>query len=103
MSEVSQDVRASARKIETYLRNRLAEMGQARVADKLNVHESTVSRWKDSDIERIALYLAALNLKVVPAGSDAQVFSVDEVTAMATLAKRAISLALEKPDAGGGL
>lgn len=66
MSEVSQDVRESARKIETLLRNALAEMGQARVADKMNVSESTVSRMKDADIEKFALFMAAINVGVQP-------------------------------------
>jgi hypothetical protein len=68
MSEVSQDVRESARKIETQLRNALAEMGQARVADKMNVSESNVSRMKDGDIEKFALFAAALNLSILPPG-----------------------------------
>lgn len=66
MSEVSQDVRESARKIETLLRNALAEMGQARVADKMNVSESTVSRMKDSDIEKFSVFMAAINVGILP-------------------------------------
>lgn len=88
MTEVSQELRASARKNETVLRNRLAEIGQVKVADKLDVSESTVSRWKDQDIERISLYLAALKLKVVP--SDAELFDKDEVWAMRILSIRGL-------------
>ena len=88
MTEVSQDVRESARKIETLLRNRLAEVGQVRMADKLNVSESTVSRWKDSEIEKVALYLSGLMLKVVPSG--ANLINADEVKAMRTLAMRGL-------------
>lgn len=58
-------MRESARKIETLLRNALAEMGQTRVADKMNTSESTISRMKDGDIEKFALFAAALNLKLV--------------------------------------
>lgn len=68
MSEVSQDVRETARKIETLLRNTLAEMGQARVADKMNVSDANVSRMKDGDIEKFALFLAAMNISVMGPG-----------------------------------
>ena len=88
MTEVSQDVRESARKIETTLRNRLAEIGQVRMADKLNVSESTISRWKDAEIEKLALYIAGLMLKVVP--SDANLIHADKVKAMRTLAMRGL-------------
>ena len=88
MTEVSQDVRESARKIETTLRNRLAEIGQVRMADKLNVSESTIARWKDAEIEKLALYIAGLMLKVVP--SDANLIHADEVKAMRTLAMRGL-------------
>ena len=94
MAEVSQDVRESARKIETLLRNALAEMGQARVADKMNTSESTISRFKDSSIENFALFIAALNLNIV--GKDQVVITKYDLQALRHLAARGL------PQIGGG-
>lgn len=94
MAEVSQDVRESARKIETHLRNALAEMGQARVADKMNVSESTISRLKDGSIENLALFIAALNLNVI--GKDQVVISKTDLQVLRHLAARGL------PQIGGG-
>ena len=88
MSEVSQDVRESARKIETQLRNALADMGQARVADKMNISESTISRMKDADIEKFALFIAALNLNIV--GKDQRVVSATDLQVLRHLAARGL-------------
>lgn len=44
----------------------LASVGQRNVAEEIGVHESTVSKWKGEDLERLASILAALDLKVVP-------------------------------------
>ena len=84
MPEVSPALRERARKTETVLRNQLAEIGQARVAERLGVSESTISRWKADQIESLAQQLTALGLKVVPL--DANLLTTDEVTAMRTLA-----------------
>ena len=88
MAEVSQDVRESARKIETTLRNQLAEMGQARVADKMNVSESTISRMKDADIEKFALFIAAINCNIV--GKDQRVVSASDLQVLKHLAARGL-------------
>ena len=95
MAEVSQDVRESARKIETHLRNQLAEMGQARVADKMNVSESTISRLKDGSIDNLALFIAALNLNIV--GKDQVVISKTDLQVLRHLAARGL------PQIGGGV
>lgn len=79
MTEVSQELRERARKTETILRNQLAEVGQARMAERLGVSESTVSRWKADQVEQLALQLTALGLKVVPL--DANLITADEVKA----------------------
>lgn len=94
MSEVSQDLRESARKIETTFRNALADMGQARVADKMNTSESTISRMKDSSIENFALLIAALNLNIV--GKDQAVISKADLQVLRHLAARGL------PHIGGG-
>lgn len=88
MSEVSQDVRESARKIETLLRNSLAEIGQARVSDKMGVSESTVSRMKDSEIERMGLFIASLGLRLV--GADHKVLSASDLQVLKHLAARGL-------------
>lgn len=46
--------------------SRLASVGQKTVADAIGVNESTVSRWKDGEIERWSKVLAMLDLQVVP-------------------------------------
>ena len=88
MTEVSPDVRESARKTETTLRNALAEMGQARVADKMNVSESTISRMKDADIEKFALFIAAINCNIV--GKDQRVVSASDLQVLKHLAARGL-------------
>lgn len=88
MGSVSTELTASARKIEGAMRKQLAEIGQVRMADALDVNESTISRWKDNDIERIALQLAALGLKVVP--ESANVVTSQEAEAMRVLSIRAL-------------
>ena len=88
MPEVSPALRERARKIETDLRNRLADVSQTRMAESLGVSESTVSRWKDAEIEKVALYLASLGLKVVP--FDANLITADEVSAMRILSMRGL-------------
>lgn len=62
---VSPDALARSRKNASLILQRLASLGQAAVADSLGVSESTVSRWKDGDIEKTALTLAVLGLRVV--------------------------------------
>lgn len=84
MSEVSQHLRESARKTETALRNQLAEVGQAKMAERLGVSESTISRWKAEQIEQVALQLTALGLKVAPI--DAKLINASETRAMQALA-----------------
>ena len=88
MTEVSPDVRESARKIETTLRNALAEMGQARVADKMNVSESTISRMKEADIEKFALFIAAINCSIV--SKDQRVISASDLQVLKHLAARGL-------------
>jgi type II secretory pathway component PulJ len=58
----------TARKIGSNLLQRLASIGQATVATRLQVSESTVSRMKekDAEIQRAAALLEALDMKAVP-------------------------------------
>lgn len=88
MNEVSPDLRESARKIETLLRNVLADVGQATVADKMGVSESTVSRMKTDDIERISLFVVSLDLRIV--ASDQRIISASDLQALKQLAARGL-------------
>lgn len=88
MNEVSPELRERSRKIETLLRNALAEVSQARVADKMGVSESTVSRIKDTEIERMALFMASLNLRLVEA--DQLLISAQDLQALRHLAARGL-------------
>lgn len=66
IAEVSSDPAAKSRKTVSTVLQRLAQQGmQGRIAAQLQVDDSTVSRWK-GDLERTALILAHLGLKVVP-------------------------------------
>jgi len=75
-----------ARKIEATILHKLASVGQAAVAERLQVSESKVSRFKGDDLRELAIMLDVLGLKVVPQ----HVRCYDEATlaAMLTLAKQ---------------
>jgi Bacteriophage CII protein len=66
MTTVCAEVTERARKNLTVILQRLAAVGQARVAEGIGQHESTVSRWKGADAEQLAKMLALMGLKVVP-------------------------------------
>jgi DNA-binding Xre family transcriptional regulator len=66
MSPVSMNPDERTRKNERAILHGLASRGQAAVAEALGVSESTVSRMKDGDIERLAKMLALCGLKIVP-------------------------------------
>jgi Ran GTPase-activating protein (RanGAP) involved in mRNA processing and transport len=58
---------ALARKIQAAILQRLAEASQIAVSTALDVSEATISRLKSEHLESFAAFLAALELKVVPA------------------------------------
>jgi hypothetical protein len=66
MSELSPEIAAKARKNETALLHALAETSQVKVAARMGVNESTISRMKDGEIAKIAAFAAACGLKLVP-------------------------------------
>ena len=74
-----------ARKNESMVLQRLASVGQAAVADAAGVSESTVSRFKDGELERICAVLSVLGLKVVPI--EMKCYPSDQIDAIFTLAK----------------
>ena len=79
--------------IQTAILARMAEVGQARVAEAAGVSDATVSRWKDGALEQAARILAALGLKVVPVEAQVQdpayMASLEHLASMALAAKRA--------------
>lgn len=74
-----------ARKNLTAILKAMATVGQARVAERLGVNESTVSRMKDSELERIAALLSALDLKCVPVSM--QLIEPERIEALRVLAR----------------
>lgn len=77
---------AHTRKNQQLILRGLASVGQAFVATQLGVNESTVSRWKETDIERFAKMLAVLGLKVTPQAY--RCYDESTLQAMLTLAKQ---------------
>jgi hypothetical protein len=62
---VSSEVTLKARKFSSLVMQRLAVLGQNKVADEIGVSAPTVSRWASDDLERACQVLVVLGLKVV--------------------------------------
>lgn len=84
MPEASSSPVERARKNVQVVLQALAATGQNEVARSMAVHESTISRMKDGQIDTFGAMLAHLGLKVVPAGM--KCFAPDYVEALQTLA-----------------
>lgn len=66
INELSPTLIAIARKNESLLLQRLAEMGQNAIAEQMGASESKISRMKaDGGIEQIAILTAILGIKLV--------------------------------------
>lgn len=89
-----------ARKNMTAILRALAAVGQREVAARLGVNESTVSRMKDTELERIAALLSALDLKCVPASM--QLIEPERINALRVLARIGVEHA-DTPSELGGL
>lgn len=89
MPELSPTIAERARKNERTILQALAERSQAKAAELMGVHESTVSRFNKAEI---AALLAASGLKAVPEGM--QCFDPDYVKALKTLA----GIGLDSPE-----
>lgn len=74
-----------ARNNESLILQRLASVGQSTLAQRIGVSESTISRFKDNEIERISKMLIELGLKIVPAGT--KTYRPELIDAVFTLAK----------------
>lgn len=85
MDSVSSETKTRSRKNHSVILQKLASIGQAKVAESLGVHESTVSRWKDGggDIEKFANVLATLGLQVAPI--EMKLYPDDQIAALFTL------------------
>jgi hypothetical protein len=86
MTPLSDQLLARARKIHTTILKALCTAGQSATASAIGVHESTVSRWKDGELEKLAAFLAAVGLKVVPV--EMHCYPADEIEALKVLARR---------------
>ena len=79
---------ARSRKNLQVVLNALMSKGQVHVAEAIGVHESTVSKMKDGELERVAQMLAAMGLQVVPESS--RHYAPDEIAALRTLARKGL-------------
>lgn len=82
---LSGDTEKQARKNLSSLLQRLASLGQVHAARALSTSESTVSRMKEGEFERMANILAALGLKAV--STDMRCMSATEKELIQSLAK----------------
>ncbi|PRC93072.1 CII family transcriptional regulator [Solimicrobium silvestre] len=80
----AEDVERS-RKNHAIILSRLASVGQSTVANGIGVHESTISKMKDGDLERFAKIAAVLGLKVVPV--EMKCYPADKMDAILILAR----------------
>src|SRR5262245_58765329 len=55
-----------ARKNQALILKHLAAVGQVRVAEAMQVHESTISKMKNGDLEQFTKLLGVLGIKCVP-------------------------------------
>ncbi len=74
---------------------RLLSVGQKTVADAMTLSESTVSRWKEGEIERWSKVLALLGLQVVPVS--AVVVNAEYLRSLETLAELGLKAEKKRP------
>lgn len=75
-----------SRKNQAVILSALSDRGQAVAAGCMGVSESTVSRMKDGELEKLSCLLAAVGLKVVPV--DMHCYQEAEIEALRILARR---------------
>ncbi|EOD9077786.1 CII family transcriptional regulator [Pseudomonas aeruginosa] len=76
-SQLNPERDARAREFESLILNRLLSVGQKTVADTIGVSESTVSRWKEGEIERWCKVLALLAERLQRIGYEAQLLAAN--------------------------
>jgi transcriptional regulator with XRE-family HTH domain len=90
MDKLSPTTSEIARKNERAILRALSERGkQQELAETLGVSDSTISRWKDGDLEKFSNLLAACKLKVV--ATDRVCVREDEYKTMTRITSRALS------------
>ncbi len=94
-NQLSPDLDTRARDFEALLLSRLLSVGQRAVADAIGVSESTVSRWKEGEIERWCKVLAHLGLQLVP--EQAVVVNADYLRSLETLAELGLRAEKKRP------
>ncbi|HFH4759492.1 TPA: CII family transcriptional regulator [Pseudomonas aeruginosa] len=94
-SQLNPERDARAREFESLILNRLLSVGQKTVADTIGVSESTVSRWKEGEIERWCKVLAHLVLQLVP--EQAVVVNADYLRSLETLAELGLRAEKKRP------
>ncbi len=93
--QLSQEQNARAREFEALILQQLASVGQRAVAEAVGVNESTVSRWKEGDIERWCKVLALLGLQLVP--ESAMVVNAEYLHSLETLAELGLKAEKKRP------
>lgn len=86
---------ARAREIESLILRRLSSVGQRQVAEAIGLSESTVSRWKEGEIERWSKVLVLLGLQVVP--DDVKCHPAEYIESLKTLSRRCLELESKRP------
>lgn len=90
MTASSTDPQERARKNLAAILNRLSKAGQSKVAEAMQVHESTISKWKSGDLENFAKLLAVLELKCV--SSSKVCYTPKQVDVFILLAKERMAM-----------
>lgn len=68
---------------------RVASVGQNRIAEQIGTSEATVSRFVSADLERACQILAVVGLKVVPI--EMKCYPRDQIEAIFTLARASMN------------
>lgn len=94
-TQLSPEQDARAREFESLILSQLLSTGQKPIADAIGVSESTVSRWKEGEIERWCKVLALLGLQVVP--QSVVVTTVEYLRSVETLAELGLRAEKKRP------
>lgn len=88
MSGLSPDQSEVARKNYSTFLQQLASVGQNKVAEALGQSETSISRWKNGEVETVMRALARLGLQVVPVS--APYVDRSYLAALKTIARHAL-------------
>ena len=79
---------AVAKGNEASMLRQLQRIGQVNVARAAGVSEASITRWKDGELSRMSIALAAMGLKVVPVEN--KCFQPEYIDALRMLARQAL-------------